>query len=478
MAPCLSRGLFFHEAIFPPFPCAKIPTKSDVKGSFVTRNLHVVIGLGATGLSCARYLIEQGMPVAVTDSRANPPNLAEFQQNYPDVPVSLGQLDETLLNKAEKVVVSPGMSLQEPALAKQISQGVPIVGDIELFALNAQAPIIGITGTNAKSTVTTLVGEMAKAAGLSTQVGGNLGTPALELLTTPRPELFVLELSSFQLETTHSLNPKVATVLNVTPDHMDRYANLQEYCNAKQRIYSDCQVAICNRDDAMTDCGNRFSDRKLYFTLEEPRENEFGLVKKGGMSYLAYENHIFMPVSDLPILGRHYQANALAALALGYGFGLPFEPMVRTLVEFKGLPHRCQLVRERNGVRWYNDSKGTNVGATLAAIAGLGPEIEGKLILIAGGVGKNADFAPLVPAIDKYVKTVVLIGEAAQVLSEVIGGRVNVCFASSMEDAIGLADAASTAHDSVLLSPACASYDMFNNFEHRGEVFTKLVEGL
>ena len=444
----------------------------------VTRNLHVIIGLGATGFSCARYLIERDIPVAVIDTRPNPPNLAELKQAYPKVQVSLGKFDDAILDKAERLVVSPGISLQEPAISRQISKGIPVEGDIELFARAVSVPIIGITGTNAKSTVTTLVGEMAVSAGKRVQVGGNLGIPALDLITTPQPELYVLELSSFQLETTHSLKPKVATVLNVTPDHMDRYAALEDYRKAKQRVYTDCEVAVCNRDDPLTDCGSQFSERKLFFTLNEPGENEFGLLNKNGTAFLAYENKILMPISDLPILGRHYQANALAALAIGYGYGLPFEPMVKTLIEFKGLPHRCQLVRERNGVSWYNDSKGTNVGATLAAIQGLGPEIQNKLILIAGGVGKNADFTPLVPAIEKYVKKVVLIGEAAPLLAEVIGGRVEVCFGNSMEEAIGLADQASSEGDSVLLSPACASFDMFNNFEHRGDVFTKLVEGL
>lgn len=443
----------------------------------MARNLYVIVGLGATGLSCARYLIKRNIPIAIADTRTNPPQLAKFQQEYPGVPVSLGPLDEAFLDQAAKIVLSPGIALYEPAIARQIAKGVPVIGDIELFAMDAQAPIISITGTNAKSTVTTLVGEMAKAAGKKVQVGGNLGTPALDLLTNPRPELFVVELSSFQLETTYSLKSRVATVLNITPDHMDRYADVEAYKNAKHRIYAGCEVAVCNRDDLLTDT-DQYSDKKIYFTLNEPGKNEFGLVKKNNVSYLAFEDQMIMPVSDLPILGRHYQANALAALAMGYGYGLPFGPMVKTLREFKGLAHRCQLVRERKGVYWYNDSKGTNVGATLAAIDGLGPEIEGKIVLIAGGVGKNADFSLLVPAIEKYVKTVVLIGEAAPILNDVIAGRVQVRFGKSMDEAIELANVEATSGDSVLLSPACASFDMFNNFEHRGEVFTKLVQGL
>lgn len=443
-----------------------------------SQELHVIVGLGATGLSCAHYLMQQGLPVAVTDSRSKPPHLAEFKRSFPNVPVSLGRLDEALLAKASRVILSPGVALQEPAIARQIARGVQVIGDVELFARQVKAPVIAITGTNAKSTVTTLVGEMALAAHVKAQVGGNLGVPALDLLASPDAELFVLELSSFQLETTQSLAPKVATVLNVTPDHMDRYLTLGEYCAAKQRIYSQCEVAVCNRDDPYSHCEDSHAQRKLYFTLNEPGKSEFGLLSKQGESYLAYENQFLLPVRELPILGRHYQANALAALAIGYGYGLPMDVMIKALVQFKGLEHRCQLVRERQGVRWYNDSKGTNVGATIAAIEGLGPEINGRLVLIAGGVGKNADFAALVPAIEKYVKTVVLIGEAAPILADVIGDRVEVQFATSMDEAVLFSEASALSGDCVLLSPACASFDMFNNFEHRGQVFAKAVMGL
>jgi UDP-N-acetylmuramoylalanine--D-glutamate ligase len=412
------------------------------------------------------------------DTRKNPPNLAEFQKKYPLVPISIGHIEDGLLEKAAKLIVSPGISLSEPSIARQIARGIPVIGDIELFALGTKAPVIAITGTNAKSTVTTLVGKMAEKAGLKVKVGGNLGPPALDLLTDPAHELYVLELSSFQLETTFSLKPHVATVLNVTPDHMDRYETIEHYRYAKQRIYNRCQVAVHNRDDVLTDCDNHFPQKKLAFTLDQPGDNEWGLLKKNNELFLAYENQAFMPVRELPILGRHYQANVLAALAIGFGYGLPMDAMLQTLREFKGLPHRCQLVCNRNGVFWYNDSKGTNVGATLAAILGLGSELQGKLILIAGGVGKNADFSSLIPAIEKYVKTVVLIGEAAPILATLIGDASEVQFAKTMEEAVHLCDHAAEKGDCVLLSPACASFDMFNHFEHRGDVFTQIVNGL
>ncbi|MDR3492038.1 MAG: UDP-N-acetylmuramoyl-L-alanine--D-glutamate ligase [Gammaproteobacteria bacterium] len=441
-------------------------------------NLYVIVGLGATGFSCVRHLIAREANIAVTDSRIHPPQLDEFKKLYPQVPLSLGAIDEALLSKAHVIVVSPGISLQEPAIAAQIKRGVKVVGDVELFAQAANAPVIAITGTNAKSTVTTLVAQMAVASGLHVKVGGNLGVPALDLLTIPAPDLYVLELSSFQLDTTYSLKPAVATILNITPDHMDRYGTVEAYIASKQRVYMNCKIAVCNRDDVETDCKSTASTQKIFFTLSQPKHNEFGIMNHNGESYLTKGDERLMPVAKLPILGRHYQANALAALAIGYAFGFSMPAMLATLVEFKGLPHRCQLVRERNGVTWYNDSKGTNVGATLAAINGLGSEISGKLILIAGGVGKNADFSPLVPAIEKYTRSVILIGEAAPILNVLLKDCASVRLAKTMEEAVVLAASLALPGDSVLLSPACASFDMFNNFEHRGNVFTEITQEL
>lgn len=441
-----------------------------------TQDLNVIVGLGATGLSCVRHLKQKGCAVAVTDTRPNPPNLEAFKAQYPDVPVVVGGLDQALLNQAARIIISPGLSLNEPVIAEQIKRGKAVIGDIELFAEAVNVPVIAITGTNAKSTVTTLVGLMAAEAGYHVQVGGNLGVPALDLLhADPKVNLFVLELSSFQLETTSSLHPSVATVLNITPDHMDRYVDLAAYQAAKHRIYQHCAAVVCNLDDPLTETP---AERKFYFTLGTPAKNQFGLREKAGVTYLAFAEELLLPIDDLPVVGKHYQANALAALALGYAFGLPFAPMLKVLREFPGLPHRCQFVRERNGVRWYNDSKGTNVGATQAAIEGLGSEIQGKLIMIAGGVGKSADFSGLVPALEKYARHVVLIGEAANDIAQVIDGRIPVSYAKSMDEAVQQCDAAARSGDSVLLSPACASFDMFKNFEHRGQVFTEIVAKL
>lgn len=443
-----------------------------------TTGLHVIVGLGATGYSCAQYLLQQGVPVAITDSRATPPHLQDIKNSWPNVQLSLGKLDADLLNQAARIVLSPGVALNEPTIAQQVARGVPIIGDVELFAEAVTVPVIAITGTNAKSTVTTLVGEMAKAAGHAVQTGGNLGVPVLDLLTQqPAATLFVLELSSFQLETTYSLKPAVASVLNVTPDHMDRYASYEAYSQAKQRVYLSCQKAVCNRDDRLTESNNNV-DTKYYFTLSEPKDEEFGLTNLNNKAFLSFGRQPLLPVTDLPVPGKHYQANALAALAIGHAAGFPFAPMLKVLREFKGLPHRCQLVRERLGVKWYNDSKGTNVGASQAAIEGLGGDITGKLVLIAGGLGKKADFSTLVPAIEKYARHVVLIGQAAKEIAAALGDRTSYSFASDMTDAVAQAAQAAKTNDCVLLSPACASYDMFKNFEHRGEVFTEIVNRL
>lgn len=447
----------------------------------VQQDLHVVVGLGVTGLSCIRYLHQQQIPVAVTDTRSQPPGLEELKTNYPDIEVAVGGLSEALLSKAQTLVLSPGLSLRTPSIAAQIAQGKPVIGDIELFARAVKGPVLSITGSNAKSTVTTLVGLMVKASGLTARVGGNLGVPALDLLlqqpNQPNP-IYILELSSFQLETTYSLHSQVAAVLNVTPDHMDRYRDLNEYADTKRRIYQHCQIAVCNRDDPLTECGYHFKQRRFYFTLQEPVQNEFGLREKNKDTYLAFENENLMPVTELPIRGRHYQANALAALAIGHSVGLPMEKMLAVLREFKGLAHRCQLVCELNGIAWYNDSKGTNVGATLAAIEGLGKEITGKLILIAGGVGKGADFSSLKPAVSQYVRTALLMGEARSILAETFQESCEVIVVADMAEAVQRAAQKAHPGDCVLLSPACASYDMFRHFEHRGEVFMELVRGL
>lgn len=439
---------------------------------------YVVVGLGITGFSCIRYLKKLNQQVGATDSRSNPPYQEETEKKFPDVDLRLGMIDETLLDKADVIVLSPGVSLKEPSIAKQLQQGKTVIGDIELFAQINQTkkvPIIAITGTNAKSTVTSLVGEMGQKAGLKTKVGGNLGTPVLDLFDE-LANLYVLELSSFQLETTHSLKAHVASILNITPDHLDRYDSFEAYQTAKHRIYQNCQVAVYNRDDTLTDC--KHCQNKISFTLHAPLLKEFGIITKQEQLYLAHGDNILISVRELPFKGKHEYANALASLAIGHAMGFDMDVMLKALQEFKGLAHRCQFVRHYHNISWYNDSKGTNVGATNAALIGLGSAIKGKIILIAGGVGKNADFSTLLPAIKKYSRHVVLIGEAAKDIAKIIANHIDFSYAKDMEEAVSISAQKAQPSDSVLLSPACASFDMFKNYEHRGEVFMEHVHHL
>jgi UDP-N-acetylmuramoylalanine--D-glutamate ligase len=438
--------------------------------------LSVVVGLGTTGLSCVRYLRKQGLTVAATDTRQNPPTLATLRAEFPEVKLSLGGLDTELLLKAKQLIVSPGLSLQEPAIALAMAAGIPVIGDIELFALKARAPIVAITGSNAKGTVTTLVGEMGKRAGLSIRVGGNIGTPALDLLEETEPDFYVLEISSFQLETTHSLKAAAAVILNISTDHLDRHITLANYIAAKQRIYRGCRYAIYNRDDRAT--FPEVTNDKISFGLNEPKEGEFGLIKDQNEYYLAKGATKLLSTRELRIKGRHNWSNALAALALADALQWPMKACLTALQGFSGLPHRCEWLLERRGVHWYNDSKGTNVGATTAALVGLGSELTGKIILIAGGLGKGADFTPLQSPVSTFVRTVILFGQDAEQIGRALKGHAQIIYATDIRDAVSSAAQIAHAGDVVLLSPACASWDMFRNFEHRGEVYSALVRGL
>lgn len=439
-------------------------------------NRHVVVGLGKTGLSCARHLRRLGLPFAAVDTRAEPPGIAAFRAEFPDVQTECGELNATTLRDAGTLVLSPGVDPRLPAIRKAIDAGVAVTGDIDLFAKAVTAPLVAITGSNAKSTVVTLVGEMAKQAGIRVAVAGNIGKPVLDLLLDAEYELYVLELSSFQLETTSNLNAEVATVLNMSPDHMDRYASMQAYHRAKHRIFQGCKQAVVNRDDALSRPLLPPAVKVTSFGLARDDSRDFSMIGAPGSAQLAFERRALMPVADLKIAGQHNVANALAALALGRAAGLPWEPMLQTLRTFPGLPHRCQWVREVAGIPWYNDSKGTNVGATVAAINGLGPT--GKVILLAGGVGKGADFTELAPVMKRFGKLAVLFGEDADKIALVLTPVVKVLRANSLQEAVLLARANAEPGNLVLLSPACASFDMFDNYEHRGAVFAQSVREL
>lgn len=440
-------------------------------------HFRIVVGLGKSGMSLVRFLAQRGVSFAVADTRDNPPELATLRRDYPQVDVRCGELDVDFLCRADELYVSPGLALATPALQAAAARGVKLSGDIDLFARNAKAPIVAISGSNAKSTVTTLVGEMAAAAGKRVAVGGNLGTPALDLLSDD-VELYVMELSSFQLETTNQLGAEVATVLNVSEDHMDRYSGLPAYHLAKHRIFRGAKQVVVNRQDALTRPLMGEGLPCWTFGLSAPDFKAFGVREENGEKYLAFEFQNLMPVRELKVRGAHNQANALAALALGHAVGLPFDAMLSSLRTFTGLEHRCQWVRELDGVSYYNDSKATNVGAALAAIDGLGADMDGKLVLIAGGDGKGADFSGLRDSVAKYCRAVVLMGRDADLIATALGDAVPQVRAGSLDDAIARSRSLADTGDAVLLSPACASFDMFKNYEERGHLFARAVEAL
>ena len=446
-----------------------------------TSEKKVVIGMGATGQSAVRFLLRAGFTPVVADSRTQPPGLDAFRAAFPDVPVETGPLNAQTLLAASEIIASPGVALAEPALQQAVAAGIPVVGDIELFAreLNklAQPPkVVAITGSNGKSTVTTLVGLMAEKAGVSVAVGGNIGVPVLDLLEEALPELFVLELSSFQLETTSSLAPTAATILNLSADHMDRYESLSDYHRAKQRIYRHAQQLIVNRADPLTRGPVSRDVREWSFGLDQPDLQQFGVRVVDGREWLVQGTDQLLPVEELGTVGSHNAANALAALALGNAVGLPKPAMLDVLRSFKGLPHRCERVLDLGGVTYVNDSKGTNVGATRAALDGLATD-SGKIVLIAGGDGKGADFAPLAQSADS-LRALVTIGVDGPRIAGVLSGLTEIQPATSMDDAVAQARNLARRGDYVLLSPACASFDMYRNFEERGEDFRRAVSAL
>jgi UDP-N-acetylmuramoylalanine--D-glutamate ligase len=453
------------------------PRNSSSESRAVPKTL--IVGLGKTGLSCARFLRSQGVPVAVVDSRPTPPGLEKAQREMPDLAVFAGGFDPEAFAAAERLIVSPGVSLREPLIAAAVAHRVPVMGDIELFAQATGSPVAAITGSNGKSTVTTLLGQMARLAGVRVAVGGNLGLPALDLLSD-QVELYVLELSSFQLESTWSLEPKVAAVLNVSADHMDRYDSLADYAATKARILSGAETAVLNLDDPRVRAMAGLAETDTGFRLGVPeRESVFGLIQHGGEPWIARGSSPLLPAREVAVKGRHNLANALAALAMGQACALPEVAMLEALRSFRGLPHRAALVARKGGIDWYDDSKGTNPGATVAALNGLiDPAGSARAVLIAGGDCKGADFAPLASVVEQAARAVVLIGRDAPLIEQALDGRVKILHAHDMTDAVRLAFDTALPGDSVLLSPACASFDMFESYAHRGRVFAAAVKEL
>jgi len=432
----------------------------------------LVLGLGRTGVSCARYLRRKGLEVRVADTRSEPPGAATLRQQVPDAELRTGAFRDDLLDGVAQVVISPGLSLREPVAVEARLRGLPVAGDIELFAREAQAPVAAVTGTNGKSTVTALLAHLANAAGRRAIAGGNLGEPALDLLAHPAPALYVLELSSFQLETTYTLHTAVATVLNVTPDHLDRYESMDDYAAAKARIFDHCDVAVVNADDARVRAMPRTGQSVITFSVVDPAADYF--LARDPEPVLACRGEALLPMSAIRLQGEHNAANALAALAMCEALGLPRAPVLGGLATFGGLEHRAQWVADVGGVRFVNDSKGTNVGATIAAVSGMA----GPLVLIAGGDGKHQAFDALRPVCRGKVRHAVLIGRDAPQLEAVLQGVCSTERAADMRAAVDAARAAARPGDTVLLSPACASLDMFRDYAHRGDEFAAAVRSL
>ena len=438
----------------------------------------VVLGAGLTGRSLVRWLKRHGARVRVADSRSDPP--PALAEELPDVPLATGAFDVATFAGADMIAISPGVPKDHPAIVEAVARGVDLVGDVELFAraLPPQQKVLAITGTNGKTTTTALTGALARAAGLATRVAGNIGTPVLDTLAgieegAPWPDLFVLELSSYQLETTGSLKLAAAAVLNVSANHLDRYAGLADYAAAKARILAHCNVAILNRDDPVVRLMRRRGDTVQTFGASVPQsEEEWGLVPRAGGEWLARGGELLLPARALALHGRHNAQNALAALALTAAVARIRTPVIDALKAFGGLPHRMQAVADARGVTFIDDSKATTVAATEAALAGSTRPV----ILIAGGDGKGQGFTPLKPAVDAHCRAVLLIGRDAPILERALAGSpAAVESLGTLERAVGRALALAQDGDVVLLSPACASLDQFANYEARGERFAELV---
>lgn len=430
-----------------------------------------IVGLGTTGLSIIRFLNAYHFKFTLVDNRTQPPMVEQLQNEFPSVRLITGDFKSIDFSEATHLMVSPGIALDQPKIKAACLNGAVLVSDIDLFSLSTNAPIIAITGSNGKSTVTTMLGEMGRVAGRKTAIGGNLGRAALDLLTD-NAELYVLELSSFQLERTHVLNATAATVLNISADHLDRHKTLETYILEKEKIFRGDGQRVLNVDDPLVAHMETQGRNPLWFSLCKPLG--FHLAIQENCEYLVYKNNYLMPSADLPLEGKHNKANALAALALGYAVGLGFSKMCLALKNFKGLEHRMQTVAKIKGVHWVNDSKATNVGACIAALNGY----DNKVILLAGGDAKGADMNELQLSVKKKVKNIILMGKDAKLIEHALNNCIPSSYANSMAAAVLSAAKIAKSGDTVLLSPACASLDQYKNYQQRGDCFVAAVMAL
>jgi UDP-N-acetylmuramoylalanine--D-glutamate ligase len=434
----------------------------------------LVFGLGSTGLSIARYLARNDIDAIYVDTRESPPGLDGLQETCPKAKVFLGEMPEHLLRGASRIIVSPGIPDWNPFLEAAREAGIPVVSDIELFVEEAQAPFVAVTGSNGKSTVTTVLALMCEAAGKTGLAGANLGVPALDLLLEDQPDFYLLELSTFQLQRTRRLPAEIAVLLNISPDHLDWHRSEEEYRQAKYRVFREARAAVYNRSDREVAVHLPANAPAVSFDLDQPAEGQYGIRAESDQSYVARGGELLLATADIAMVGRHNHANALAALATGELMGLDISPMLQVLHEFPGLPHRMQRVARYRGAEFINDSKATNVGAAVAAVE----SIDGPVVLIAGGQGKGGDFDRLATSIAGHLRAVILIGEDAPLLAEAFEGLASTEYAGDMRAAVDRAAEIAEAGDTVLLAPACASFDQYPNYMARGEEFTRIVEGL
>lgn len=432
----------------------------------------LVLGAGLTGMSCVRFLVKQQITCTVNDSRENATDANEFQQKYDNCSLVQGHWDFDAIAKAQVIIASPGIDLEREQIAQHISQNCQVIGDVELFCQLNDKPIIAVTGSNGKSTVVSLLAHVANELGIKAALGGNVGIPVLDQLDSD-VACFIFELSSFQLETVQSLKAKAATVLNVSDDHLDRHITIENYAALKQKIYQNADVCVVNLEDNLTQIPEGINANKVLSFSKNAARSDFGLLFENNHCYLAHQQQKLIALNELPLAGTHNALNYLSVIALGSVMAWPIDKMVKACAGFKGLAHRCQRIPTTDNIEWVNDSKATNVGATLAAIEGIAENLSNsKLILIAGGDGKGADFSPLKNAFNQYVSQLITLGKDGEKLAALTSNSIDV---ASIEEAVLQASRCANSGDVVLLSPACASIDMFKNFVERGNKFSHAV---
>ena len=449
---------------------AAAETRTD--GYPLSRTL--VYGLGGTGLSAARHFARTGQAAAYFDTRENPPGLDELRRIDAAAEILDGEITPERAAAFDRILVSPGIPDSDPVLSRLRAANAKLVSDIELFVAEAEAEFVAVTGSNGKSTATTLIAAMCDAAGRDSLAGGNLGRAALDLLALPDPQIYVLELSSFQLQRTPDLPASVSLLLNISPDHLDWHRDMAEYREAKYRVFAEANAAVYNRDDAEAKRRLRSGVPSVSFGLDRPDAGQFGIRIIDDERWLAFGDESLIKASEMGLVGHHNQANALASLAVCHLLGLDLSRCVNVLIEFAGLPHRMQFVRDIGGVRYINDSKATNVGAAIASVQ----SIDDGVVLLAGGQGKGGDFASLAEAVADRLKALIVFGEDADSIARAFAGRAKTSSVGTLAQAVETARGVATSGDTVLLAPACASFDQFDNFNARGDAFVSLVEGL